>query len=172
MLTINDLTYRLGDRLLFDGAGAFLPGRARTGFVGRNGAGKTTLFRLIAGEISPETGLISLPARTKLGRVEQEAPGGQTSLIDFVLSADVERSCLLARAEAASDAHEIAEIQARLVDINAHAAPSRAATILHGLGFNAIKQRQPLAEFSGGWRMRVALAAILFAYTVPVGLAL
>jgi ATP-binding cassette subfamily F protein 3 len=163
MLTINDLTYRLGDRLLFDGAGAFLPGRARTGFVGRNGAGKTTLFRLIAGEISPETGLISLPARTKLGRVEQEAPGGQTSLIDFVLSADVERSCLLARAEAASDAHEIAEIQARLVDINAHAAPSRAATILHGLGFNAIKQRQPLAEFSGGWRMRVALAAILFA---------
>lgn len=92
MLTINDLTYRLGDRLLFDRAGVFLPGRARTGFVGRNGAGKTTLFRLIAGEISPETGSISLPTRTKLGRVEQEAPGGKTSLIDFVLSADVERS--------------------------------------------------------------------------------
>ena len=162
MLTINDLTYRLGDRLLFDRAGVFLPGRARTGFVGRNGAGKTTLFRLIAGEISPETGSISLPTRTKLGRVEQEAPGGKTSLIDFVLSADIERSSLLARAEAASDPHEIAEIQARLVDINAHAAPSRAATILHGLGFDALKQHQALEEFSGGWRMRVALAAILF----------
>jgi ATP-binding cassette subfamily F protein 3 len=162
MLTITDLTYRLGDRLLFDRAGAFLPARARTGFVGRNGAGKTTLFRLIAGEIAAEDGAIALPARTRLGRVEQEAPGGPTRLIDFVLDADIERARLLTRAETAQDAHEIAEIQTRLVDIDAHAAPARAATILYGLGFDADAQQRPLSEFSGGWRMRVALAAVLF----------
>ncbi len=162
MLTINDLTYRLGDRLLFDKAGAFLPARARTGFVGRNGAGKTTLFRLIAGEIAAETGNIALPARTRLGRVEQEAPGGPTRLIDFVLAADVERADLLDRAETAQDAHDIAEIQTRLADIDAHSAPARAATILHGLGFDSDAQQRPLSEFSGGWRMRVALAAVLF----------
>lgn len=162
MLTINDLTYRLGDRLLFDKAGAFLPGRARTGFVGRNGAGKTTLFRLIDGEIAAESGTIALPARTRLGRVEQEAPGGPTHLIDFVLAADVERAELLTRAETALDAHDIADIQTRLADIDAHSAPARAATILHGLGFDADAQKRPLSEFSGGWRMRVALAAVLF----------
>ncbi len=162
MLTINDLTYRLGDRLLFDKAGAFLPARARTGFVGRNGAGKTTLFRLIAGEIAAEIGNIALPARTRLGRVEQEAPGGPTRLIDFVLAADVERADLLERAETAQDAHDIAEIQTRLADIDAHSAPARAATILHGLGFDSDAQQRPLSEFSGGWRMRVALAAVLF----------
>lgn len=162
MLTINDLTYRLGDRLLFDKAGAFLPGRARTGFVGRNGAGKTTLFRLIAGDIAAESGTISLPARTRLGRVEQEAPGGPTRLIDFVLAADVERANLLSRAEIANDPHDIAEIQTRLADIDAHAAPARAATILHGLGFDSDAQLRSLSEFSGGWRMRVALAAVLF----------
>ncbi len=162
MLTINDLTYRLGDRLLFDHAGVFLPSRSRAGFVGRNGAGKTTLFRLISGEIAPEGGTISLPTRTRLGRVEQEAPGGPTALIDFVLAADVERAELLARAEAAHDGHDIAEIQTRLADIDAHSAPARAAAILHGLGFDAVAQQRPLSEFSGGWRMRVALAAVLF----------
>lgn len=162
MLTINDLVYRLGDRLLFDHAGVFLPGRSRAGFVGRNGAGKTTLFRLISGEIAPESGAISLPARTRLGRVEQEAPGGPTALIDFVLAADLERAELLARADAAHDPHDIAEIQTRLADIDAHSAPARAAAILHGLGFDAAAQGRPLSEFSGGWRMRVALAAVLF----------
>ncbi|HEY8124376.1 MAG TPA: ABC-F family ATP-binding cassette domain-containing protein [Methylocystis sp.] len=163
MLTINDLVYRLGGRMLFDHAGVFLPGRSRAGFVGRNGAGKTTLFRLISGEIAPESGAISIPARTRLGRVEQEAPGGPTALIDFVLAADLERADLLARAEAAHDAHDIADIQTRLADIDAHSAPARAAAILHGLGFDAAAQRRPLSEFSGGWRMRVALAAVLFA---------
>jgi ATP-binding cassette, subfamily F, member 3 len=162
MLTINDLTYRLGDRLLFDHAGVSLPGRSRAGFVGRNGAGKTTLFRLISGEIAPESGTISLPARTRLGRVEQEAPGGPTRLVDFVLAADEERAGLLARAETSHDAHDIAEIQTRLADIDAHSAPARAAAILHGLGFDAAAQQRPLSEFSGGWRMRVALAAVLF----------
>jgi len=162
MLAINDLTYRLGDRLLFDKAGVSLPARARAGFVGRNGAGKTTLFRLVSGEIAPESGTIFVPARTRLGRVEQEAPGGPMALIDFVLAADAERAALLERAHSEIDPHGIAEIQTRLADIEAHAAPARAGTILHGLGFDASAQQRPLSEFSGGWRMRVALAAVLF----------
>lgn len=162
MLSIDDLTYRLGERLLFDKASVFVPPRTRAGFVGRNGAGKTTLFRIICGEIAGESGTIFLPARLKIGRVEQEAPGGPTALVDFVLAADTERATLLERAETETDPHEIAEIQTRLVDIDAHAAPARAAAILSGLGFDAEAQRRPLSEFSGGWRMRVALAAVLF----------
>src|SRR5437588_12903398 len=108
MLQISELTYRLGPRLLFDGAGATLPAGARVGFVGRNGVGKTTLFRLIAGEIAPEGGTITLPRRARLGQVEQEAPGGETPLIDFVLAADEERHALLAEAERASDPTRIA----------------------------------------------------------------
>jgi ATP-binding cassette subfamily F protein 3 len=162
MLAINDLTFRLAGRLLFDKASVSLPGRVRAGFVGRNGAGKTTLFRLICGELAPESGMISLPTRTRLGRVEQEAPGGATALIDFVLAADVERASLLERAHMTADPHEIAEIQTRLADIDAHAAPARAGAILFGLGFDAVAQQRPLSEFSGGWRMRVALAAVLF----------
>ncbi len=162
MITIEALSYRLGDRLLFDKASVALPQRARAGFVGRNGAGKTTLFRLIAGEIAAESGTISFPPRARLGRVEQEAPGGPQPLMDFVLAADRERAELLERAETEHDPHEIAEIHARLADIEAHAAPARAAAILDGLGFDAEAQRRPLAEFSGGWRMRVALAAVLF----------
>ena len=162
MLHINDLTYRLGPRLLFDDATAALPDRARVGFVGRNGAGKTTLFRMISGELAPESGTITLPRNSRLGRVEQEAPGGPGTLIDFVLDADKERSALMAEAETATDPHRIAEIQMRLVDIDAHSAPARAAGILSGLGFDHEGQRRSLSEFSGGWRMRVALAAVLF----------
>ncbi len=162
MLHINNLNYRLGPRLLFDSASAALPERARVGFVGRNGAGKTTLFRLIAGELEAEGGDIRLPRQARLGRVEQEAPGGPGALIDFVLEADTERTALLAEAEIAADPHRIAEIQTRLVDINAHSAPARAAGILAGLGFDHAAQHRALAGFSGGWRMRVALAAVLF----------
>ncbi|HYA72683.1 MAG TPA: ATP-binding cassette domain-containing protein, partial [Roseiarcus sp.] len=162
MLHINDLTYRLGERLLIDRATAALPTGAHVGLVGRNGAGKTTLFRLICGEISAESGSISIPKQTRIGRVEQEAPGGGQALIDFVLDADRERSALLAEAEEASDPLRIAEIQTRLVDIDAHAAPARAARILSGLGFDEPAQNRALSEFSGGWRMRVALAAVLF----------
>ena len=162
MLHINDLTYRIGQRLLIDNATVALPSGARVGLVGRNGAGKTTLFRLIRGELSPESGSISAPKDARLGRVEQEAPGGAETLIDFVLSADVERSALLAEAESASDPERIADIQTRLVDIDAHAAPARAARILTGLGFDEEAQHRALSEFSGGWRMRVALAAVLF----------
>jgi ATP-binding cassette subfamily F protein 3 len=162
MLHINDLTYRLGERLLIDRATVALPTGARVGLVGRNGAGKTTLFRLIANEISPETGTISVPKQARMGRVEQEAPGGTQTLVDFVLEADKERAALLEEAEIAKDPMRIAEIQTRLVDIDAHAAPARAASILNGLGFDEAAQNRALSEFSGGWRMRVALAAVLF----------
>ncbi len=162
MLHINDLTYRLGPRMLFDHAGAAIPTGARTGFVGRNGTGKTTLFRMISGDLQPESGTLQIPSRMRLGQVEQEAPGGPTTLIDFVLEADRERAALLREAETAADPNRIAEIQVRLVDIEAHAAPSRAATILQGLGFDEAAQNRALSEFSGGWRMRVALAAVLF----------
>jgi len=162
MLHINGLSYRLGERLLIDSATAALPSGARVGLVGRNGAGKTTLFRLMRGELSPEAGSITTPKDAQLGSVEQEAPGGAETLIDFVLSADAERSALFAEAESASDPERIAEIQTRLVDIDAHAAPARAARILSGLGFDEPAQNRALSEYSGGWRMRVALAAVLF----------
>ncbi|MEN9708814.1 MAG: hypothetical protein RIQ68_1222 [Pseudomonadota bacterium] len=162
MIHLNDLTYRLGPRLLFDKATVALPASGRIGFVGRNGTGKTTLFRMISGELSPEDGSINIPARTRLGRVEQEAPGGPGKLIDFVLEADKERAALLLEAETATDPTRIADIQMRLVDIDAHSAPARAATILSGLGFDHEAQHRALSEFSGGWRMRVALAAVLF----------
>ncbi len=162
MLHINHLTYRIGERLLLDGASAALPERARVGLTGRNGAGKSTLFRLISGDIAAESGSISLPRRARLGRVEQEAPGGLETLHAFVLAADTERCALLAEAETATDPTRIAEVQTRLADIGAHSAPARAAEILAGLGFGHTGQQRPLSEFSGGWRMRVALAAILF----------
>ena len=162
MLHINDLTYRLGPRMLFDHASAAIPTGARTGFVGRNGTGKTTLFRMIAGDLHPESGTLQIPNRMRLGQVEQEAPGGPQTLIDFVLDADHERAELMREADVATDPHRIAEIHTRLVDIEAHAAPSRAATILQGLGFDEAAQNRALSEFSGGWRMRVALAAVLF----------
>ena len=163
MLHINGLAYRIGERLLIDNATVALPSGARVGLVGRNGAGKSTLFKLIRGELSSESGAIATPKGARIGSVEQEAPGGATRLIDFVLAADTERAALLAEAEGANDAERIAEIQTRLVDIEAHAAPARAARILSGLGFDEAAQRRPLSAYSGGWRMRVALAATLFA---------
>ncbi|WOJ88728.1 ABC-F family ATP-binding cassette domain-containing protein [Methylocapsa polymorpha] len=162
MLHINDITLRLGPRVLFDKATAALPDHARVGFVGRNGAGKTTLFRMISGELAPESGSISYPRQMRLGRVEQEAPGGPGTLIDFVLAADLERARLTEEAETATDPARIADIHMRLADIDAHSAPSRAASILSGLGFDEPAQNRSLSEYSGGWRMRVALAAVLF----------
>jgi ATP-binding cassette subfamily F protein 3 len=162
MLHINDLTYRIEGRTIFDKATAGIPTGHKVGFVGRNGSGKTTLLRLIAGEIHPDDGGITVPKATRIGWVTQEAPGGPDSLIAFVLAADTERARLLAEAETAHDPHRIAEIHERLADIGAHAAPARAARILSGLGFDETAQQRPCAEYSGGWRMRVALAAMLF----------
>jgi ATP-binding cassette, subfamily F, member 3 len=163
MLVIEDLTLRIAGRALLEDASAQVPDGARVGLIGRNGTGKSTLFRAIAGDIAPEHGAITLPARARIGRLPQEAPDGPERLIDLVLAADRERSALLAEAELARDPHRIAEIQTRLADIGAHAAPARAAGILAGLGFSHDDQQRAVNEFSGGWRMRVALAAVLFA---------
>ncbi|PWB57080.1 MAG: glycosyl transferase family 1 [Bradyrhizobiaceae bacterium] len=162
MLILDDLSLRVAGRLLIDRASAQIPPGARVGLVGRNGTGKTTLFRAIAGELAPEHGRIAFAPRLRVGRLAQEAPGGPERLIDVVLAADRERTDLLAEAETATDPHRIAEIQTRLADIGAHAAPARAAGILAGLGFDEAAQQRPCAEFSGGWRMRVALASVLF----------
>src|SRR5687768_9771188 len=162
MLQITDLTLRIAGRPLLEGASLSLPAGSKAGFVGRNGAGKTTLFRAVAGDVMPDAGSISLPKGVRIGRVEQEAPSGSRSLVETVLAADTERARLLREAEHATDAHRIAEIHTRLADIGAHEAEARAARILAGLGFDAAAQQRPCSEFSGGWRMRVALAAILF----------
>ena len=162
MLTIEDLTIRVAGRLLIDSASARIPDGARVGLIGRNGTGKTTLFKAIMGEGATETGDISVGARERIGRLAQEAPAGPEKLIDIVLAADKERTALLAEAEVEADPHRIGEIHMRLVDIDAHSAPARAAGILAGLGFSPEAQQRSSSEFSGGWRMRVALAALLF----------
>ena len=163
MLSITDISIRLAGRLLIDhGSAQIMPG-ARVGFVGRNGVGKSTLFRAIRGELPIETGGITIPPRWRIGSLAQEAPDGPESLIEVVLKADLERAALLHEAETAHDPHRIADIQTRLVDIDAHSAPARAAAILSGLGFSTADQARSCSEFSGGWRMRVALAATLFA---------
>jgi ATP-binding cassette, subfamily F, member 3 len=162
MLSISDLSIRLAGRLLIDHSTVQIVPGARVGLVGRNGTGKSTLFRAIRGELAAESGTISLPPRWRIGSLAQEAPDGPDSLIEVVLKADLERDALLREAEATIDPHRIAEIQTRLADIDAHSAPARAATILSGLGFSSVDQERPVGEFSGGWRMRVALAATLF----------
>jgi ATP-binding cassette subfamily F protein 3 len=162
MLHINDLTYRIEGRTIFDKATVGIPAGHKVGFVGRNGSGKTTLLKLIAGELHPDDGGIRVPRTTRIGWVTQEAPGGPDSLIEFVLAADQERHRLLQEAETAHDPERIALIHERLADIGAHVAPSRAARILAGLGFDEAAQQRACAEYSGGWRMRVALAAMLF----------
>jgi ATP-binding cassette subfamily F protein 3 len=163
MLSITDVSVRLAGRLLIDhGTVQIVPG-ARVGLVGRNGTGKSTLFKVIRGELAAESGTIAIPPRWRVGSLAQEAPNGPESLIEVVLEADLERDALLREADTARDPHRIAEIQTRLVDIDAHSAPARAAAILSGLGFSTADQARPCAEFSGGWRMRVALAATLFA---------
>ena len=162
MLRVQDITYSIEGRPLFEGASATIPEGHKVGLVGRNGAGKTTLFRLIRGELTLDSGAITLPPRARIGGVAQEVPGNEVSLIDTVLAADTERASLFAEAETATDPARIADIQTRLADIDAWGAEARASSILRGLGFDAEEQRMPCSAFSGGWRMRVALAAVLF----------
>jgi ATP-binding cassette subfamily F protein 3 len=162
MLDIMDLTYRVAGRTLIDHAGAQIPDGHHVGLVGRNGTGKSTLFRLIAGEIEPDGGEIRLPRAAKLGMVAQEEPAGAATPLELVLAGDAERARLLSAAEEGSDPHALADIHARLADLQAHAAPARAAVILAGLGFDHAAQNRPISSFSGGWRMRVTLAAALF----------
>ena len=162
MLHINNLTFRIEGRPLLEQATAAIAEGWKAGFIGRNGAGKSTLLRLIKGELPPDDGEISLRKRCRIGGVDQEAPSSGRRLIDIVLEFDRERARLLSEVETASDASRIADIHARLVDIDAHSAEARAAAILSGLGFSAADQERPASDFSGGWRMRVALAGVLF----------
>ena len=162
MLTIDNIVVRIAGREILSGATANLPAGRRIGLVGRNGAGKSTLFNVILGHLHPDDGEVSWPSAWKVGAVAQEAPGTDTSLLDTVLEADTERSQLLADAEHETDGHRLGDIYHRLEAIDAYTAPSRAAEILAGLGFSAEDQLRPCKEFSGGWRMRVTLAAILF----------
>lgn len=162
MIRIGKLTFRMMGRTLFDQASINIDAGTKVGLVGRNGTGKTTLFKLILGDLSPESGEIFLAKNVKIGQVAQEAPGTNQSLLETVLLADVERTMLLEEAETASDATRISEIHERLADIEAHTAEARAGAILDGLGFDSDAQQRPCSDFSGGWRMRVALAAVLF----------
>ena len=163
MLAIKNITFRLEGRVLLEETTAMIPSGHKVGIVGRNGTGKTTLFKLIRGEWTLDDGEISIPRGTRIGGVAQEAPASDVSLLETVLEADIERHALLQEAQTASNEMRIAEIHTRLADIESHSAESRAAAILSGLGFDAAAQARPCKDFSGGWRMRVALAAVLFA---------
>ncbi|MEO6387381.1 MAG: ABC-F family ATP-binding cassette domain-containing protein [Croceibacterium sp.] len=162
MITITNLTVRLGGRTILDRASAAIPPGGRVGLIGRNGAGKSTLMKVLVGQLDPDEGSVEMPRRTRLGYIAQEAPNGTMSPFETVLAADVERTELLAESEHCTDAHRLGDIHDRLLAIDAYTAPSRAAIILTGLGFNETMQEQPLDTFSGGWKMRVALAALLF----------
>ncbi len=168
MLSFRDLTYRIAGRVLLDHVSATIPAGHKVGLVGRNGTGKSTLFRIICGELQTETGGVELPNDCKIAKLPQEPPGGSQTPIQYVLAADTEREALLAEAEelenstSMEDAERIATVHMRLAEIDAHSAPARAAVILAGLGFDEEMQNRPLDSFSGGWRMRVALAGCLF----------
>lgn len=162
MLRIDNLTYRINGRPLFEGASATIAGGWKVGLVGPNGAGKSTLLKLVKGSLQPDDGEVAAPPNWRIGGVEQEAPATNQSLIEIVVEFDRERAALLDEVESAQDPGRIADIHARLAHIGAHSAEARGASILAGLGFNAAAQARPAAEFSGGWRTRVALAGVLF----------
>ena len=162
MLNLTDITVRLGGRTIIDGASARLPTRGRIGLIGRNGAGKTTLVRVVTGGIEPDTGSVDMQRGTTLGYLAQEAPTGEATPFETVLAADTERTALMAESETCEDPDRLGTVYERLIAIDAYTAPSRAAQILVGLGFDEEAQHRPLDSFSGGWKMRVALASLLF----------
>ena len=162
MLDIQNVTYRIAGRTLLDQASVSVPSGHHVGLIGPNGTGKSTLFKLIAKEIELDGGDIALVSGAKMGMVRQDIPDDDTSLIDVVLAADTERASLLAELETCEDVERMSDIYIRLADINAYEAPSQASIILTGLGFDVEKQSEPIKSFSGGWKMRVALAAALF----------
>ncbi len=162
MINFKNIYFSIGGVPLFENASGFVPTGHKVGVVGRNGAGKTTLFKLILNEIILDGGLIEVPKNFKIGYVSQEAPSTEVTLLGTVLEADIERSQLLYNAQLEKDPNKIAEIHTRLSDINAYSAEARASSILNGLGFSKDDLIKPCSSFSGGWRMRVALASVLF----------
>jgi len=162
MLNLNGITVRLGGRMILDGATAALPPKSRVGLIGRNGAGKSTLMKVMIGQIDPDGGAVEMPRGTRIGYIAQEAPSGTTTPIEAVLAADTERAALLAESETCDDPDRLGDIYDRLGAIDAYTAPARASAILVGLGFDEEMQGRPLDSYSGGWKMRVALAALLF----------
>ena len=162
MIFFENISFSVAGRTLVKNSTVSIPSGHKVGLVGRNGTGKTSLFRLVYGDITLDHGDLKLNKNTRVGGVAQEAPGSSITLLDTVLAADQERADLLQKAHLEKDPLQIAEIQTRLADIDAWSAEARAATILNGLGFDKHKQKLACSEFSGGWRMRVALAAVLF----------
>lgn len=162
MLNLNGITVRLGGRTIIDRATAALPPRSRIGLIGRNGAGKSTLMKVMIGALDPDEGSLDMPRNTRIGYIAQEAPSGDATPIDTVLAADTERAALMAETEGCEDMDRLGEIYERLNAIDAYTANARAARILVGLGFDEEMQQRPLDSYSGGWKMRVALAALLF----------
>ena len=161
MLQIESLVFNAWGRRFFDKASVSLPNPSKVGLVGRNGVGKSTLFKLIKGELQPDSGEIGIPRTARMATVDQEHPATAVSLLETILAADVERASLYAELETA-EPERMGDIWSRLIEIDADTAPARAAEILNGLGFSTEDLERPMAEFSGGWRMRVALAAALF----------
>jgi ATP-binding cassette, subfamily F, member 3 len=162
MLNLSGITVRLGGRTILDRATAALPPRSRVGLIGRNGAGKSTLMKVMIGQLDPDDGGIEMPKSTKIGYIAQDAPSGTATPFETVLAADVERAALMTESESCHDPDRLGEVHDRLIAIDAYTAEARAARILVGLGFDDEMQGQPLDSFSGGWKMRVALAALLF----------
>lgn len=162
MINFKDISFSIGGVSLFENSSAFVPTGHKVGIVGRNGTGKTTLFKLILKELVLDSGIIEVPKNFKIGSVAQEAPSSEETLLETVLSADIERTELLKDSETETDPNKIASIHVRLADIDAYSAEARASTILSGLGFAQENQNKPCSSFSGGWRMRVALASVLF----------
>jgi len=162
MLTIDGITVRLGGRPILERASATIPQGARVGLIGRNGAGKSTLMKTLIGEIEPDDGSIGKPSKARIGYIAQEAPDGAITPEQAMLAADVERASLLEEADTCTDVDRLGEVHERLLAIDAYTAPARAAKILSGLGFDEEMQHRPLSSFSGGWKMRVALGALLF----------